>query len=328
MTSKEARKEPLFEILADARPAPDYNGLNWSYSRREALEHCTRRYFYQYYSDGIHDEKLRTQVSFLKKVKNRYLRTGEIVHVIVSTYLKKKNLRRALSRPWLVQWARELFEKDRRYSRHIQAGGPISTDRYPPTLLDEIVNNPQDPNHLPLLADAEQQMLECVNGFFAGGELGVLRDLSERQESLIEEKFSVSGFPTSVSGKVDAAICSGGAATVVDWKTGVASEGGAESLQLATYGIWAAKRFQLPAEQVRIAKAYLRTGEVVYFSAGEEAFASATARILQDIERMVVLHRYGKLGEMDAFTPNPQRGVCRLCQFREVCPEGKVAIHA
>ncbi len=36
---------PELEGTADA-----YAGLNWSYSRREALEHCTRRYFFQYYA--------------------------------------------------------------------------------------------------------------------------------------------------------------------------------------------------------------------------------------------------------------------------------------
>ena len=63
--------------------------------------------------------------------------------------------------------------------------------------------------------------------------------------------------------------------------------------------------------------------EIMEFKADERAFENARVRILQDLERMVILHLYGKLGAMEAFTPNPQQGVCALCLFGEVCVEGK-----
>jgi hypothetical protein len=80
-----------------------YAGLSWSYSRRESLEHCTRRYFFQYYAHALPDGELKTKVSFLKGVKNRYLRTGEIVHLIIATYFKKLKIGRNLSEDWLAK---------------------------------------------------------------------------------------------------------------------------------------------------------------------------------------------------------------------------------
>jgi PD-(D/E)XK nuclease superfamily len=304
----------------------DYAGLNWSYSRRESLEQCTRRYFFQYYADALQDTELRSAVRFLRSVKNRYLRSGELVHLAISTYLKKRKLNRTLSEPWLRKWVNELFAKDRSYSEHIRAGGAARTEQYPPALLDEILDGAPDESEL--LVQAEKQMLECISNFFSSIAFSAFRALGESPQSLVERKFSLRGFPVSVSGKIDMASRSDSGATVVDWKTGTPSEGGAESLQLATYGIWATVEFGLLPEQVSIAKAYLPTQEVVHFNASEDAFANARARILQDAERMVILHRYGKSGTMEAFTPNPQFGVCRLCQFRGVCPEGRAAIDA
>src|SRR5262245_49860936 len=89
-----------------------YAGLNWSYSRREALEHCTFRYFLQYYAHGLPEGELKSRVNFLKRVKNRYLRTGEIVHLVVATYFKKLKVGKNLSEDWLVKWARGLFLDD------------------------------------------------------------------------------------------------------------------------------------------------------------------------------------------------------------------------
>src|SRR5712664_3781762 len=73
MTLNDPIDESLFADLTEGVLASDYVGLNWSYSRREALEHCTRRYFYQYYSEALKDPRLRARVLFLKSVKEQIL---------------------------------------------------------------------------------------------------------------------------------------------------------------------------------------------------------------------------------------------------------------
>jgi hypothetical protein len=145
---------------------------------------------------------------------------------------------------------------------------------------------------------------------------------------VIEHKMSLAGFRVPVTGKIDLAAQEAALVTVVDWKLGGVSDAGAESLQLAIYGIWATSAFSVSDTQVRIVKAHLGTGELAEFQASEAAFANARARIHQDLERMMILHNYGKVGTIEAFTATPHAGVCRLCPFRQICPEGRAAIYA
>ena len=322
----QAETGSLFPELGETdRTTDEYAGLGWSYSRRETLDQCTRRYFFQYYSSALESSELKAKVSFLKNVKNRYLRTGELVHLVISTYFKKLKLGNTLSADWLVKWAQELFLKDRNYSVDIRAGGPPSTMKFPPALLDEVLTEREGQGAL--LTQSEEQMVSSIKNFFSPA-FSEFRTLGALSDSYIERKLSLQGFPARVTGKVDLAAKATSCATVVDWKTGTASNGGAESLQLATYGIWASAEFKVTEGKLRIAKAYLLSEEIVEFKAYERAFENARVRILQDLERMVILHRYGKLGAMEAFTPNPQQGVCALCSFREVCVEGKAIIDA
>jgi hypothetical protein len=299
--------------------------VSWSYSRRETLDQCTRRYFFHYYSAALEDVKFRAKVQFLNRVKNRYLRTGELVHLVIGTYFKKVKQGKTLSADWLMKWARNLFRTDRMYSAHIRAGGAPSKQQYPPVILDEVLN--EGDRNGALLSQAEGQMVSSIQHFFAAV-FSEFRALAASPDSYIERKLCLPGFPAAVTGKVDLAVKDNCGATVVDWKLGPASDGGAESLQLATYGLWASAEFKVSKEKVRVAKAHLLSQEVAEFKPDEQAFANARARILQDLERMVILHRYGKRGVIEAFTPNPQKGVCRLCPFREVCPEGKSVINA
>jgi hypothetical protein len=306
-------EDPFRDVAGNAR-------LNWSYSRRESVDQCLRRYFYQYYGGCIPDAALRAEVKSLREIKNRHLRTGELLHLAVGTYFKKKKLGTDLPSNWLQSWVRKLFAADQQYSLSIRSGGARSTEQYPPTLLDEILLAEDSGDELRAATD---QLIRAIQRFFADDVFKPFRILGSKQGSLIEHKLSLTGYPVPVSGKLDLAAEDGNSVTIVDWKLGCASDGGAESLQLATYGLWAQATYNLPAEQIRIVKAHLSDGAVVDFKADDEAFANARVRIHQDLERMSILHGYGEAGTVDAFTPLPHAKVCRLCPYRKICPEGK-----
>jgi PD-(D/E)XK nuclease superfamily len=297
-----------------------YAHLNWSYSRRESLDQCPRRYFYQYYAGCIASPAARDEVKYLREIKNRHLRIGELLHLAIGTYFKKKKLGTDLPPSWLQSWVRKLFAADQQYSRSIRAGGAVSTEQYPPTLLDEILLGGGGEK---VLQPATEQLAGSIQRFFADDAFKPFRVLGSKPDSRIEHKLSLSGYPVPVSGKVDLAVYDGGSAIIVDWKLGCASDGGAESLQLATYGLWAQSTYRLPAAQIRIVKAHLADGAVVDFKSDDESLDNARLRIHQDLERMSILHRYGEAGTVEAFTPSPHGRVCRLCPFRQICPEGK-----
>jgi hypothetical protein len=295
--------------------------LNWSYSRREAAEQCLRRYFYQYYSNCVTDSSLRDQIQRIKEIKNRHLRIGELVHLAISTYFKKLKQGKTLTPAWVERWVAEIFAGDQAYSKRIKSGGPASNDKYPPTVMDEIVNGVPDGDRL--LNEAGNQLRSAVQMFFTADSFEEFRRLGAQSHSLVEHKLSLGGYGVPVSGKIDLAVRDENVVRIIDWKLGVASDGGAESLQLASYGLWAKETYEIPSDQIRIAKAHLADGTVVEFRADEESFANAQARIHQDLERMTVLHTYGQAGTIDAFTPSPHAKLCRLCPFRQICPEGE-----
>ncbi len=315
--------------FGDGHEAPareeTFAGLKLSYSRRESLEQCTRRYFFLYYGRSVEDRELRAKIQFLKGIKNRHLRIGELIHLVIGTYFKKLKDRKRVAADGLTTWARELFQQDQIYSEHIRRGGTATKQPFPPATLDEIVNEQEAQSEI--MAQSEQQLLKALDRFFISSTFAEFRTLGVSVNSHIERKFSLDGYPGVVTGKIDLAAPNEHGVTIVDWKTGSASDGGAESLQLAMYGMWAMAEFGIAPESVRIAKAHLVTEEIVEFGADGQAFANARARILQDFERMGILHGYGKTGTIEAFTPNPHPAVCRLCPFRKLCPEGEVAVN-
>jgi hypothetical protein len=319
--SSENQNLSLWEDASPAIPALGTSRLNWSYSRREAVDHCLRRYFYQYYASCSPDASLREQVKRPKEIKNHHLRVGELVHLAISTYFKKLKQGKDLPSSWRQSWVRKIFAEDQAYSKLIKSGGPSSTEKYPPTILDEIVFDVAEGDQL--LEQAAEQLGAAIQTFFTSNALQEFRALGAKPHSLIEHKMSLDGYKAPVSGKIDLVVHEGISATIVDWKLGVASDGGAESLQLASYGLWANATYALPAEQIHIAKAHLADGSAVDFKADNGSFANARARIQQDLERMTILHTYGQAGIIDVFTPSPHLKMCRLCPFRRICPEGE-----
>lgn len=319
-----ASRTSLNLSLWEEDPQTNSNGharLSWSYSRREAVDQCLLRYFYQYYGAFLNDATVREEIKHLRELKNRHLRAGELLHLAIGTYFKKKKLGTDLPFSWLRSWVRKLLAADQAYSRSIRSGGQRSNEQYPPTLLDEIIHDV--PGGDELLRSTTEALVAAIQRFFENEACKPFRILGTKSDSQIEHKLSLSGYAAPVYGKLDLAGRDGESVIIVDWKLGGASDGGAESLQLATYGLWAQANYDVPTSEIRIVKVHLSDGEVVDFRADDEAFANARARIHQDLERMELLHKYGEAGVIDAFTASPHPKLCRLCSFRTICPEGK-----
>jgi hypothetical protein len=107
---------------------------------------------------------------------------------------------------------------------------------------------------------------------------------------------------------------------VVDWKMG-RSVGDEDSLQLAVYGSWAATKFAVEPERVRVRRVYL--GDAIVEEArllNQRLIRRAQVRLRQDIELMACLHPYGRAGHVEAFTPKPRERLCEVCKFRAICP--------
>lgn len=294
----------------------------WSYSRREVFEKCQRLYYYQYYGASARTAKTDPQkerLRFLKGITNRYMRAGDIMHWAISCSLKARAKKGSeWSRNFLVEFARKRFQEDLSFSRGYKEGTPLPEELSAPSLLMELYYGLEDAEKR--CGEVEEKMVRALQSFQTVAEYVPFRAGVDGDQAKVESPVSVKHQGVSLRGKVDLAFSKTGRANVVDWKMGE-GDGGADSLQLLFYAIWAMQTFSCLPDQVDLFKAHLGGGTVSRFDFGPKAILRAEARISQDVERMRSVDEYGRDGLVEAFTPCGQERVCAGCVFQGVCPK-------
>lgn len=305
-------------------PVEDLEGsiasVTWSYSRRNVLEKCARRYYYEYYGATASAEPHRQELNRLKRLKNRYERAGAILHSVIAAYFRAARKGEVWTPERSVRWATSILASDRSYSLADPDGQAPPNQAFPPTLLREF--HYREAAAEEKFRDAEHRLTTALRAFLCEPTFELLRAAGIRQDSLIEARLALSTLPCRVTGQIDLAY-PGDRFSVVDWKMGVGDGSGDESLQLAVYALWAHITRGIAVDALVVHKAQLGGNVIHSFSVNNELLASTRARVLQDAERMAFLARYGRAGLADAFTPNPHRPLCELCPYQRLCPGGK-----
>lgn len=293
------------------------------------LEQCARRYYYEYYAQQVakvlRDPQLEA-VKRLKALQNRYERTGSIAHLVIATYLRKAQTGDVWKPHRLSDWARSMFHADLTYSARDPSGKCPPDGRFPPVLLQEYFYQRADADEV--CRAAEERLTTGLQIFVESVNFAEFRRAGSQPDAYLERNISGGDPAFRISGKVDLAYFVDGDVTIVDWKLGDPSGEGDESLQLAAYALWAARHFAASTDRIKIYKAHLGADTVQQFSVNERMLTAARARIQQDVERMVVSQDYGQRGIEEAFTPCVRPGVCKLCPFQAICPEGSAVLYA
>jgi CRISPR/Cas system-associated exonuclease Cas4 (RecB family) len=303
----------------------DVAPVTWSYSRRSTLEQCARRYYYQYFGGNkrlARNDPDKETLHFLKVISNRFERSGSLMHLAVSRWLRA--LQRGESRDMesLIRWVSGIFAADRAFSRQYPDGdGPQVEGSFPPVLLREF--HYRHPDAEQLCDEAANRMLTALRGFPGNLRFAAFQAGASTPDAIIEGAVRLRTLPCKIEGRIDLAYRQDGRVVVVDWKLSEASGNGDESLQLAVYALWAIEHFGCDPSSLEIYKGYLLSGEVVMFRLDPAILVAAKARVVQDAERMIALEAYGRDGVTDAFTPCAHPAVCSLCPFQRVCPEGR-----
>jgi CRISPR/Cas system-associated exonuclease Cas4 (RecB family) len=293
--------------------------IKWSYSRREVLEQCPRRYYYQYYGANLRAavaEPLKDTLRFLKTLGNRHLRAGEILHLVVKSYLKHLQDGESWSLARMLCWARDIYHRDLEYSRQYQSREQSDDGEYPPALLLEFYYGFEDAEEL--WTESESRLVKALTNFMTNAELEHFRFGARHASAIVEKSVHLEEEHFSMDGKIDLAYPQGGRIVVVDWKMGQ-SNGSSDGLQLLSYALGAVKEFGCPSSNIDLYRVHLANGKVSPFAVYEREVRSAKARIIQDLERMQELDDYGQKAVSEAFTPCNQPRVCALCSFRGVC---------
>ena len=293
--------------------------MKWSYSRRDALEQCPRRYYYQYYGKNLRAataEPLKDTLRFLETLSNRHLRAGEILHLVVKSYLKHLQDGENWSLARVLSWAHDIYHRDLEYSRQYRSGDPPDGGEYPPALLLEFYYGFEDAEFL--WTESESELVKALTNFMTGAELERFRLGARHANAIVEKSVHLEGEHFSMDGKIDLAYPQGDRIVIVDWKMGQ-SNGSGDNLQLLSYALGAAKEFGCPLSNIDLYRVHLANGKVSPFAVSEKKVRSAKARIIQDLERMQELDDYGQKAASEAFTPCNQPRVCALCTFQGVC---------
>ena len=292
-----------------------------SYSKRETLETCLRRYFYEYYAAAKKvpfDASRKAAIASLKEMSGLHMVYGDAGHWFIEQYLKKGES----SRSWVQQTAFEKFDKAVLFSRDPRYRGRRHLEKYPPPAIMEYEFG--DPDADSLSASLREALVSSLDNFYRPGPVRETWQQIIAGEHWVEKRLSglpkIDGF--DVEGRADLVGRDAAGVRIVDWKFGQPG-GTQDSLQLHIYGLLAEKEFGISPENVRVQRIFLRGGTVEPERALDRAsLRVGRARLIQDIELMRELDPYGQAGNEEAFTPCKQINVCKQCKYRTACPEG------
>src|SRR5262249_40077311 len=134
----------LFDVDIDSlgvgEADPDESFKVWSYSRREDMERCLHWYYCRYYGASrrtAKSEPNKERLNFLSKLKNRHLRTGDIAHMIIRTWLLRMRQGEKWTLDRVLSWARKIYGDDLEFSRNYKRGEALPDSPNSPTLLME-----------------------------------------------------------------------------------------------------------------------------------------------------------------------------------------------
>ena len=294
--------------------------LEWSYSRRESLERCPRQYYYSYYGGAKRlalKEAKKEEIRFLKSLSNRFLRAGEILHLIASSHLRKLGRGESSDPSSLIRWGRSLFQEDLLYSRDPEGNSQLAKKRFPPAHLLEFYYS--QPNADEQVAEVEQRMTVALERFFHEDPLQQFHEGASQSGAQVECDVRFTDGDHRFRGKIDLSYPAGEKRTTVDWKMG-SSHASEDSLQLFFYGIAAMHEFGVRPEQLELWRVYLGSMTLEPQEFTDTQYRRTRARMMQDLQNMALVDPYGREGVSEAFTPNPSPKVCCSCPFQAVCP--------
>jgi len=293
--------------------------VEWSYSKRDLLSKCNRRYYYQYYgfSKKVAPEEPNKQaIQSLKNLDNVPLQMGNILHLIIQTYFKKAQRGEMWSLDRLLGWASKISKEELTYNRQYnQNHPPTEIDPYKKLLVEFYY---QLKNAEELYADTYSKLTNGLTHFYDSEIYKDFRNDGIRPEASVEKKFSLDRWHYKVRGKIDLTYRKGNKIVIVDWKLGN-SGGGDESLQLLSYATSASNEERLPPEKIEIYMAHLNANVATTFPVTNENLSNAEARIAQDVETMTYLDRYGRVATVNAFSKCDQLKICVSCQYQTIC---------
>jgi CRISPR/Cas system-associated exonuclease Cas4 (RecB family) len=295
------------------------NAFFWSISRDRVFQTCPRQYYFNYYGYWggweINAPQRTRQIYMLKNLKNRFMWAGEKVHDCINHTMT--NLRRGISVLDVDQIVditlnqmREEFRSSRgkRYRTHPKTCALFEHE------YEEAVSN----DEWKRVADDVER---CLRNFYSSDTCGMLKELPRRMWLEVEDFSSFILNNTKIWAVLDCSFrTEDGGITIIDWKTGRASED--VSIQLSCYAMYAMDKWGIDPENVKLIKYNLLANQAAEFAVSGAEIENTKAYIagsIADMRSLLIDVNENIPKEEDAFLKVEDERVRAGCNFRKVC---------
>jgi hypothetical protein len=295
------------------------NEFSWSISRDEVFQTCPRQYYFNYYGYwggwGKDAPERTRQIYILKNLKNRYVWAGEKVHDCIKRTLR--NLQRGISIldvdsivSITLNQMREEFRSSREKRYHA----------YPKTcaLFEHEYNVEIDDAEWKRVAEDVEQ---CLRNLYSSEIFAHLKGLPQQKWMEIEDFSSFYLEGTKIWAVLDCSFSTEEGATIIDWKTGHGPDRDL-SLQLACYAMYAAERWRLKPEIIRLVEYNLLYNQTTEFFMSAREIENAKAYIrgsIADMHSLLVDIEDNIPKEERFFTKIKDQRIQERCNFKKVC---------
>jgi hypothetical protein len=293
--------------------------LDWSPSKRDVLNQCPRRYYYQYYGASARfavDEPQKELLQFYRKFSNSWMLAGILLHTKIRQEFKALKDGIQNDPEELVKAFNQRWEKVRETSVQFVGSGNVSATDGKVLLLEFVF---EDPEAEGMWSAAGERLGKALTGFMTLPSLERFRKGGLTHDAAIEKRVKVDGRGFRMRGQIDLAWREGGQVTVADWKSS-SRDSGDSDLQLLVYALAVQQYFNCQLGELDLFRVELDSGRIVRQDVNEQEAARARARMAQDTRLMMDLNKYGQQGVAEAFTPTGSKRVCRLCPYQRICP--------
>jgi PD-(D/E)XK nuclease superfamily len=299
----------------------------FSWSRQKMFYDCARKLYWQYYGswqgwDSAAPATAQTAYR-LKQIKNLSMLVGETFHEELAEILRRRT-----PQPMAVPVQQLKADMERRLLRRLRESRNADWERY------------GDPRNCTILfedyygkgvaADMETQAIatlqHCVDGLAADGfgrrAFGTPADNLRYIDPKNPADSRVSFEGTLLYASPDLVVEGrNGGLHIVDWKTGLPRPHDVNAAQLAVYGLFVQRKFDMPLDRM--------TAHLVYVSAaehreqnvveGEPEARRIIATFVADVRSRLTDIENNMAGDIERFPMTTNLAMCRSCNFRELC---------
>ena len=278
----------------------------WSKSRVSALAECRRKLRFST------DKSLAADpdVQQLRKIKNRHLWVGGIVHDRIAEILKMVRQGEAVpATDGFILQTRERMRKEFKLSKE---NADASAGRLFEHVYDRQIEAAVWQRHW-------SSVEKSLHWFLASNWLKRFSALGPECWKAVDEilDFDVNGIKAYV--KIDCAIESGGKFFLMDWKTGAIRDEAADGLRVAAlyaHEVWGADPEQIDAKAVSVID-----GKTLSVPIDEEVLMETHLKIEEESARLE--EEVSNAGELLKIPPPSSRMVCNSCSYQKLCfPKG------